>query len=313
MLENNKRDKLIAYDQQKKNNYQHMKNYISITVAFFLLACQNSSETLSVLYSLPKKLKEVSGIIYSEKDNLFWTLEDSGNANKIYGLSVNDGSIQKKMIIVNTPNIDWEDITKDAAGNLYIGDFGNNDNVRKDLCIYKIDKNSLDKDEVIPDYKVSFSYPEQQDFPPKKTKLFFDVEGFFEYNGNFYLFTKNRSKGFDGTSLVYKISNKAGTQQAILMGKFKTCDSYNHCQITSAAISPDDSKVVLLTHDKVFLFENFKDNNFLNGIQKEFKLNHFSQKEAVCFKDNKTLIIADEKTNKVGGKVYEVSLDKLSF
>jgi sugar lactone lactonase YvrE len=40
-------------------------------------------------------------------------------------------------------NIDWEDITKDKDGNLYVGDFGNNDNERKDLCIYKIDKKSL--------------------------------------------------------------------------------------------------------------------------------------------------------------------------
>jgi hypothetical protein len=31
--------------------------------------------------------------------------------------------------------------TKDKDGNLYVGDFGNNDNERKDLCIYKIDKN----------------------------------------------------------------------------------------------------------------------------------------------------------------------------
>lgn len=288
-----------------------MKNYISITVAFILLACQNSPETLTKLYGLPKKLKEVSGIVYSEKNNLFWTLEDSGNANKIYGLSVQDGTIQKKISIVNTPNIDWEDITKDVAGNLYIGDFGNNDNVRKDLCIYKIDKNSLHQENAIPAYKISFSYPEQKLFPPKKTALFFDVEGFFEYKNNFYLFTKNRSKGFDGTVLVYKIPNKAGFHQAVLMGKLNSGDSYNHSAITSATISPDASKVVLLTHDKIILLENFKEDNFLKGKQSQLKLGHFSQKEAVCFKNNETLIIADEKTNKIGGNVYEVSLSKL--
>ncbi|MBF4473743.1 hypothetical protein [Flavobacterium sp. HJJ] len=288
-----------------------MKNYISITAAFILLACQNGSETLTKLYSLPKKLKEVSGILYSEKDKMFWTLEDSGNANKIYGLSAQDGTIQKRITIADTPNIDWEDITKDKKGNLYIGDFGNNDNTRKDLCIYKIDKTSLQKETAVPAYKVSFSYPEQKEFPPKKTKLFFDAEGFFEYNGNFYLFTKNRSRGFDGTVLVYRFPNRAGNHKALLMGEFKTCGNYNHCAVTSAAISPDASKIVLLTHDKVFLFENFKGDNFLKGTQKSFKLNHFSQKEAVCFKDNKTLIIADEKTNKLGGNVYEVSLEKL--
>ncbi|HKO76773.1 MAG TPA: hypothetical protein VJU52_06125 [Flavobacterium sp.] len=288
-----------------------MKNFISIITAFILIACQNGSETLATLYNLPKKLKEVSGIIYSEKDNLFWTLEDSGNANKIYGLNVKNGAIEKAITIENTSNIDWEDITKDKAGNLYIGDFGNNDNVRKDLCIYKIDKKSLNKENTIPAYKISFSYPEQKMFPPKKTALFFDVEGFFEFKDNFYLFTKNRSKGFDGTVLVYKIPNKAGFHQAVLVGELKTCDNYNHCVITSAAISPDASKVVLLAHDKVVLLDNFKGDDFMKGKQSELKLSHFSQKEAVCFKNNETLIIADEKTNKIGGNVYEVSLSKL--
>ena len=109
-----------------------MKNFSSIAIAFILMACQNASETITELYSLPKKLKEVSGIIYTKKDNLFWTLEDSGNSNKIYGLNVENGTLEQTITIENTLNIDWEDITKDNEGNLFIGDFGNNDNVRKD-------------------------------------------------------------------------------------------------------------------------------------------------------------------------------------
>jgi hypothetical protein len=288
-----------------------MKNYSIIAIVFILIACQQDSNTLTKLYSLPKKLKEVSGIVYTENNNLFWTLEDSGNDNVIYALNAENGTVEKKLTIANTKNTDWEDIAKDTEGNLYIGDFGNNDNDRKDLCIYKIDKNSLEKENGIPAYKVSFSYPEQTEFPPKKSKLFYDVEGFFEYKNNFYLFTKNRSKGFDGTAFLYKIPNEAGYHQAILMGEFKTCDNYDRCAITSATISPDASKVVLLTHDKIVLFENFGDDHFLKGTRTVLKLNHYSQKEAVCFKDNKTLIIADEKNNKIGGNVYEVSLAAL--
>ncbi|MFV8333896.1 hypothetical protein ACNQGK_12165 [Flavobacterium sp. GSP14] len=288
-----------------------MRNYIFTLFALIVLSCQHDSGTVSPVYSLPKKLKEVSGIIYLDSSNLLWVLEDSGNENEIYGLNFENGTIEKTLTIANTGNIDWEDITKDKDGNLYVGDFGNNDNERKDLCIYKIDKKSLTTKSTIPAYKVSFAYPEQKDFPPKKTEMFYDVEGFFEFKNNFYLFTKNRSKGFDGTAFLYKIPNTAGFHQAVLMGEFKTCDNYNHCAITAATIAPDDSKFVILTHDRIFLFENFEGDNFLDGTKTTLELNHFSQKEAASFIDNDRLFIADEKTKSVGGKDYEVSVKKL--
>jgi hypothetical protein len=288
-----------------------LQHYISVLFTFVFLSCQQDSNSLETLYSLPKALKEVSGITYSSETNLLWTVEDQGNANAIYGLNFDTGKIEKTVRIENTENIDWEDITKDTDGNLYIGDFGNNDNKRKDLCIYKIDKNSLATESAAPVYKIAFAYPQQKDFPPKKSAMFYDVEGFFEFKNNFYLFTKNRSKGFDGTALLYKIPNSPGFHEAILMGEFKTCDNYNHCAITSAAISPDESKVAILTHDKIFLFEKFNGDSFFNGTKTILELNHFSQKEAVCFDDNNHVFIADEKTKSIGGKVYHVSINKL--
>lgn len=285
-----------------------MKKFFLLGISVALLACQQQSNNdLKELYSLPKKLKEVSGITYFPKNNLIYTLEDSGNKNAIYALN-SDGKLAKTITITNATNVDWEDITKDKNDNIYIGDFGNNDNERQDLCIYKVAKNELNKDMAVAEYKVSFSYPEQTEFPPKKKELFYDVEGFFEHENYFYLFTKNRSKNFDGTVFIYKILNAPGTQKATRIGEFKTCDNYNHCVLTSATISPDGKKVVLLSHDKIVLFKDFKGDLFHKGTQTEIKLNHFSQKEAIVFKDNSTLLIADEKTNKVGGNIYEFKL-----
>lgn len=291
-------------------NIYKMKKNSSFLVAFMLFACQQESDSLTTLYALPNKLKEVSGIVYTPNTDLLWTLEDRGNTNAIYGIDSN-GKIEKTITIENTENIDWEDITKDAEGNLYIGDFGNNDNERTNLSIYKIDKNALTAESTNPVYKVSFAYPEQKNFPPKKTEMFYDVEGFFEFKNNFYLFTKNRSKGFDGTAFIYKIPNTPSFHQAVLMGEFKTCGAYNHCAVTSATISPDETKVAVLTHDKLFLFKNFQEDDFLNGTKTVLELNHFSQKEAACFTDNEHLFIADERTKSVGGNVYEVTIKML--
>ena len=290
--------------------FETMKYPLLVLVLALLLSCKQESDVLTKRFALPKKLKEVSGIIFSDKTKLMYAVEDSGNDNIIYGLS-NEGKLQHSIKVVDATNVDWEDITKDQQGNLYIGDFGNNDNERKDLCIYKIAKDSLSKTETFSTYKISFAYPEQTKFPPKKKELFYDVEAFFEHKNNFYLFTKNRSSSFDGTTFLYKVPNKAGAHQAQLIGKFKTGGSFSENAITSATLSPDGSTVVLLCHAKVWLFTDFTSDNFLSGEASEFQLNHFSQKEAICFKDNSTLIIADEKTKKIGGNVYEVTLKQL--
>lgn len=285
-----------------------MKKSLLVTLALVLLACQSKTETnFKTLFALPKKLKEVSGITYLPETKLLYTLEDSGNKNNIYALDL-EGNLTKTISLSNATNVDWEDITTDKKGNIYIGDFGNNDNQRTDLCIYKVTKEELTKETAESEYKISFSYPEQTQFPPSKKELFYDVEGFFEFENYFYLFTKNRSKNFDGTAFIYKIKNAPGVQKATKIGEFKTCDNYNHCVLTSASISPDGKKVALLSHDKITLFENFKADLFHKGTQTELNLNDFSQKEAIVFKDNHTLLIADEKTKKIGGNVYEFRL-----
>lgn len=286
-----------------------MKKIIACTILIFFYSCsENKTSLINQIGNLPKELKEVSGIAYS--GNLIYCISDSGNKNEVVVLD-SSRTITKRITLNNIENIDWEDITFDNNGNLYIGDFGNNDNVRRDLAIYKIDKSDLQKKNVNPAYKISFDYPEQTDFPPKRKNLMFDVEAFFEYNNYFYLFTKNRSSDFDGTSYIYKISNTPGQHHAQLVKTITTCTDYHNCAITSAAISPDGSKFVLLSHSKIWLFENYTADHFTDGKVTELDLNHYSQKEAVCFKNNDTLLIADEKVKKTGGNLYEVTLQSL--
>lgn len=286
-----------------------MKN-ATLFLALLFISCVNSSTEDNFVFTFPSKLKEVSGIQRTLNSDLIWTIEDSGNENVIYGLDLS-GVEKSSVRINNLENGDWEDITGDKEGNLYIGDFGNNNNIRKDLAIYKIAADSLKSENTTYSYKVSFYYPEQTAFPPKRSNLIYDCESFFEFKGNFYLFTKNRSKNFDGTTLLYRVPNAPGTHKALLMAKFKTCATYGTCAITSAAISPDTKKVMLLSHNKVWLFENFKEDDFFNGSVTILKLANYTQKEGLCFKDNATIYISDEKTKSIGGNLYEYNLDTL--
>ncbi|WP_317167925.1 hypothetical protein [Flavobacterium jejuense] len=219
--------------------------------------------------------------------------------------------IIKEITIKNTENIDWEDLTTDKQGNLYIGDFGNNENVRKNLAIYKINSANLHQDTIREIKKITFNYPEQKEFPPKKDALLYDCEAFFEWNNSFYLFTKNRSKHFDGISLIYKIPNIPGHHTAALIGHFKTCSDNKDCAITSATMSIDQSKIILLSNNRIWLLENFEDKDFKKSKITEYDLGLSSQKEAICFKESDTILIADERKKKKGGNVYSISLKHL--
>ncbi|UOE38676.1 hypothetical protein [Chryseobacterium oryzae] len=266
----------------------------------------SSSDVLKTEFSLPKKLKEVSGIALSPDKKIIWAIEDAGNKNMVYGLD--RGGMQVADVLVkNTENNDWEDITSDKNGNLYIGDFGNNDNDRQNLSIIKIDLKSENQKSTKVIQKTTFHYEGQTDFPPKKSNWLYDCEAFVEKNGYFYLFTKNRSKGFDGTFLVFKIPNQAGDFEAKLIGRLKLEGTYDDAAITSAAIN-SKNQIVLLTHKNIHIVSGFGNDNFNSAKILKISLNHNSQKEAVVFLDDKTLLIADERNKKEGGNVYKYSL-----
>lgn len=287
-----------------------MKIFIHIALGLLTLtSCAQKNTVVVPLSELPAQLQEVSGMHYAT-DETFWVVEDSGNKSELYQLDT-EGTLLHTLVITDVKNKDWEDLTHDEEGNLYIGDFGNNKNHRKDLRIIKVNQQDLIKKEAKAAGIISFDYPEQKDFPPQKTALFYDAESFFLFEGYFYIFTKNRSAGFDGSALVYKIPNQIGHHQAEKIGTFMSCNLYKHCALTSASISPDKKTIALLSHSKIWLIENFNTHNILEGEITSYNLNHVSQKESITFKNNNTVFLADEVKKKNGGFIYQVDLKTL--
>jgi hypothetical protein len=276
---------------------------ITILFSLFLLLSCHSSGKLTILTDLPKVLKEVSGTETIKGSELIWMLNDGGNLPKLYGVS-KKGKIQKE-IYIKAKNNDWEDLTSDNDGNLYIGDFGNNLNKRKNLVILKVDKKYIHKKNAEVE-KIKFRYPNQYKFPPKKKDLFFDAEAFFYFKDYFYIFTKSRVKNKYGKTYMYKVPAKKGNYIAELTGEFESCKDLE-CWITSADISPKGDKIVLLSQKNILIFSGFKDDNFLSGKVKKIELKERSQKEGVCFKNNNTLLITDEKAHGSGGNLYELN------
>ncbi|WP_299556913.1 hypothetical protein [Seonamhaeicola sp.] len=269
------------------------------------VSCQTGN--LTVLADLPNTLNEVSGTETTIHTDLIWTLNDSGNKPRLYALD-QKGKIIKE-VKINAKNRDWEDLTSDAEGNLYIGDFGSNANKRDNLAILKVSKDSLELDTKIGIEPISFKFEDQHKFPPKKKNMYFDCEAFFHFNDSLYLFTKSRVKGDFGKTNLYKLPAKKGKHVATFVGSFSTCDDA-HCWITSADISDNGKKVVLLTPKAAWVFSNFDGDDFFNGTVTEIPFDYISQKEGVCFKDNNTLLITDEKAHGQGGNLYKIEIPK---
>jgi len=150
-------------------------------IVVFIITTNCQTGELKVIADLPLTLKEIPGTETTKQSNLIWTLNDGGNKAILYGLDKN--GVIKKELKVNAKNHDWEDLTSDKQGNLYIGDFGNNLNKRKNLVILKVSSDSLNNSGKTDIERISFRYSNQEKFPPKKKSLHFDCEAFFHYNG----------------------------------------------------------------------------------------------------------------------------------
>ena len=285
-----------------------MKTFSILALLSITLSCSQTQENFSVVSSLPGNIKESSACEISKASPLIWTVEDHNNRNVLFGFN-EKGELVKEITITNVKNNDWEDLTSDDEGNLYIGDFGNNDNDRENLAIYKINAADLNKNEAKAESIVQFYYPEQTEIPSKKKNRIFDVESFLIHNNKFYLFTKNRSSKFDGTTVLYEVENNS-TQKlaAAKIGSFVTCEEFNHCAVTSADISPNKDKVAILSSDKVWIFTNWKGSNFFSGNVEKIELNHHTQKEGLCFKDQNTILMTDEGDKKIAGNLYELKV-----
>ena len=76
------------------------------------------------------------------------------------------GKLLQTVRITNATNMDWEDAVTDNVGNLYIGDFGNNDQSRTKLTIYVV-QNFLkaQNSTSLEAQKIEFTYGDRSNFP----------------------------------------------------------------------------------------------------------------------------------------------------
>lgn len=284
---------------------------IRISILGFLLL---SGCALSSSFLLPGKssadaitLEPVGRIAFSrieepsamEKSGRFadtyWTLNDSGGGPWIFAIRASgeivkpDRAREYKGIRVSTAtNIDWEDMTLDDRGNLYIADCGNNGSRRRNLAVYLLpEPDPLQTERATALRKIPFSYPDQHEFPPGKKD--FDAEAVFWTRGHLHLLTKHRS---DTLSRLYRFDklDPARNNPLTLVDSFDAGG-----MVTAADASDDGSLLAILTYHHIWLIELPSQGRALLQGRKYRLPIRAGQCEGICFSGDRLLISNEQR------------------
>lgn len=257
--------------------------------------------------NLPAILNESSGL-ENAGTNEFWSHNDKGGSAELYRFDTL-GILNQTLRITNASNIDWEDMTIDAEGNIYVGDFGNNDNERSDLKIYKIAAADIDQNnnEVTAEV-IRFSFPEQIAFPPPDENLVFDVESMFAKGSKLYLITRDRSKPFIGKSNLYRLPNTPGEYDAINMDAVLTNLIKEKGQITAADLSPDGRNMAMISNTSIWIYQHINDDQFFDGNLLQLDLPIELDMEGLVFADDCTIYMTNEKGPNEPAILYRIKI-----
>jgi hypothetical protein len=256
-----------------------------------------------------KMIPEGSTLLASRRyKGVYWTLNDSGNPPYIFAVDEKGKIIKPSWTkkyqgihIVDAVDIDWEAMCYDSDGNLIIEDAGNNYNYRTDLALYKIAEPNpylTKKQGIIAKYP--FKYPDQVKYPDENN-LNFDCESVFSFKGKIHIITKNRS---NTVAKLYRF-NELNPWQMNVPEKIDEFDFKS--MVTDVAISRDETKLLVLTYNYIWLFEIDKNQyNPFNTDKIYRKKVSLGQCEGVAFSDNQHFLITNEE-----GDIFKFSIDDI--
>ncbi len=276
-----------------------MKFFAFLFLSFVTVPSSAQQEKIA---ALPPELREISGL-ERLNDSTFAAINDGGNAPRVYLIN-QQGVLLKSVSVSNATNADWEDLTLDTEEQyLYIGDFGNNLNQRRNLCFYRITVTDLITDTAVAATKIPFSYPDQQLFPPPKNNLLYDCEATVFYKGYLYLFGKANDKPYSGQSRVYRLSPSGGTAEYVTTF---TPGKQGYFQNSITAADYLDGRFYLSSYSNIYIC-TFNNGHF-EPVHSE-RYNRLTQKESLVALDAKTLLVADEKSPLfIGQNLYKIQL-----
>ncbi len=206
-----------------------------------------------------EEIREASGLVMSRSHpGVFWTHNDSGDSPRIFAITPR-GEVIATFAVEGALHRDWEAIAADDAGHLYLADFGNNGNARRDLVVYRVSEPDpfVDSGNIRVDLTLPFRYADQEAFP-QWGSWNFDAEALFWMEGALYIFTKHRS---DQSTQLYRLPVEPGSGEAVLepLGRFDLIEGWPRPfdlmgNVTGADLHADGQLLALLSYRSLYLF-----------------------------------------------------------
>ena len=254
--------------------------------------------SLNLVANLVDTLSENSGLVWAA--GKLYTFNDSGSGTKVYEVTAN-GTIIRTIHIANSTNVDWEAMTSDSTY-FYLGDFGNNNGNRTDLCIYRLLKSEVTNNalDTVAAEKMNFSWADQLDFTSAYNANDFDCEAFYATEDSLFLFSKN---WVDLKTKCYSLPNYwTDTLNATLISQFDV-DGL----ITDACKDTINDRIYLLGYKNngsnfytsfIWCLWDHASNFIFSGNKRRIEIGNVltvSQTEGITLSDNGTAYVSAEK------------------
>ncbi|WP_422080498.1 T9SS type A sorting domain-containing protein [Ulvibacterium sp.] len=210
-----------------------MKDILSYYFLLFIHGFLLAQGGIRTLGELPGTVSETSGLIFY--NGRLITHNDSGNEAKLFEIDTTSLQVVREVVISNAQNVDWEDISQDELY-IYIGDFGNNLGIRRDLTIYRISKEEYTISDRVSAETISFEYEDQEDFSNNGNSDW-DAEALFVLGDELVVLTK-QWLAF-GTK-AYGIPKTPGEYVAKKLGEYPI-----NGLVTGATLNPNTDELYL--------------------------------------------------------------------
>ena len=256
-----------------------------------MLPAQLSLETIT----LPKKIDETSGLEYFRGH--FITHNDSGGQPKLYSFT-SEGDLLKSYKIKGAINRDWEELAADK-NYIYICDTGNNYGTRKDLKIYKVDKDFILIDSILIRYKKQKSFE-------RNSKNRYDAEAIASVDSVLLLFSKDRKRL---TTQVYSIPKTTSNSILEPIAEFKV-----DALITAADYDPISKTLALTSYtfegdQYLYRFLNFDVKNIKNSKFEKYIIPvKPAQIEAIKIEDSSTFWLTSEDEGEGSPRLFKTCI-----